>query len=77
MPFEYQPMGELIALGRLRAAAELGPFVFDGLLAWLIWRMVYLTKLMGARNRAGLVLDWIASLFAQRKIVDTSTGASD
>lgn len=71
MPFSYQPMGELIALGRLRAAAELGPFVFDGFPAWVIWRMVYLTKLMGTRNRAGLVLDWIASLFAQRTIVDT------
>jgi NADH:ubiquinone reductase (H+-translocating) len=71
MPFTYQPMGELIALGRLRAAAELGPFVFDGLPAWVIWRMVYLTKLMGTRNRAGLVLDWVASLFAQRTIVDT------
>jgi NADH:ubiquinone reductase (H+-translocating) len=70
-PFTYQPMGELIALGRLRAAAELGPFVFDGLPAWVIWRMVYLTKLMGTRNRAGLVLDWLASLLAQRTIVDT------
>lgn len=77
LPFDYTPMGELIALGRLRAAAELGPFVFDGLAAWIIWRMVYLTKLMGARNRAGLVLDWIASLFAQRKIVDTSGDPAD
>jgi NADH:ubiquinone reductase (H+-translocating) len=75
MPFKYQPMGELIALGRLRAAAELGPFVFDGFPAWVIWRMVYLTKLMGTRNRAGLVLDWIASLFAQRTIVDTEETA--
>lgn len=73
MPFDYNAMGELIALGRLRAAAELGPFVFNGLPAWLIWRVVYLTKLMGTRNRAGLVIDWIASLFAQREIVDTET----
>jgi NADH:ubiquinone reductase (H+-translocating) len=71
MPFVYEPMGELIALGRLRAAADLGPFVFDGLLAWFIWRVVYLTKLMGAKNRVGLVIDWFASLFAQREIVDT------
>jgi NADH:ubiquinone reductase (H+-translocating) len=70
-PFSYQPIGELIALGRLRAAAELGPVVFNGLPAWILWRMVYLTKLMGTRNRAGLALDWIASLFAQRTIVDT------
>jgi NADH:ubiquinone reductase (H+-translocating) len=72
LPFEYTPMGELIALGRLKAAAELGPFVFNGVPAWVIWRMVYLTKLMGTRNRAGLIVDWIASLFAQRTIVDTS-----
>jgi NADH:ubiquinone reductase (H+-translocating) len=70
-PFTYQPMGELIALGRLKAAAEIGPVVFNGTLAWIIWRMVYLTKLMGTRNRAGLVVDWIASIFAYRKIVDT------
>ncbi len=77
LPFTYKPMGELIALGRLKAAAELGPFVFDGLPAWLVWRVVYLTKLMGARNRAGLVLDWVASLFAQRTIVDTSNPAEE
>ena len=77
LPFDYTPMGELIALGRLRAAAELGPLVFNGMPAWVLWRMVYLTKLMGARNRAGLVLDWIASLFAQRKIVDTSADPAD
>ncbi|MEX2425579.1 MAG: NAD(P)/FAD-dependent oxidoreductase [Thermomicrobiaceae bacterium] len=71
LPFAYQPMGELIALGRLRAAAELGPFVFNGIIAWVVWRMVYLTKLMGTRNRAGIVVDWVASLFAQRTIVDT------
>ncbi|TVR69220.1 MAG: NAD(P)/FAD-dependent oxidoreductase [Sphaerobacteraceae bacterium] len=72
IPFTYQPMGELIALGRLKAAAEIGPVVFSGMVAWIIWRMVYLTKLMGTRNRAGLVVDWIASIFAYRKIVDTS-----
>lgn len=76
LPFTYQPMGELIALGRLKAAAEIGPFVFSGALAWIIWRMVYLTKLMGTRNRAGLVVDWIASIFAYRKIVDTGPDAS-
>jgi NADH:ubiquinone reductase (H+-translocating) len=76
IPFRYKPMGELIALGRLRAAAELGPFVFDGVIAWVIWRMVYLTKLMGTRNRAGIIVDWVASLFAQRTIVDTESPES-
>jgi NADH:ubiquinone reductase (H+-translocating) len=73
-PFNYRAMGELVALGRLHAAAELGPIVFDGVPAWLVWRVVYLTKLIGAKNRAGLLLDWLASAFAHREIVDAEAG---
>jgi NADH dehydrogenase len=52
----------------------LGPIVFDGVPAWLVWRVVYLTKLIGAKNRVGLLLDWLASAFAHREIVDAEAG---
>lgn len=70
-PFVYRSPGELIALGRRRAAAQLGPVTFGGLPAWLLWRGFYLTELMGTRNRIGVAIDWIAALFSRRYIANT------
>jgi NADH dehydrogenase len=57
-PFEYRHPGNLVALGRHRAAAEIGRFHFDGWPAWLIWRAIHLSWLMGLRNRLQVLLDW-------------------
>jgi NADH dehydrogenase len=69
-PFHYRDLGDLIALGRWHAAAEIGPLKFGGLPAWFVWRGFYLMRLMGMKNRAGVVFDWIATIFSRRYIVD-------
>ncbi|MBX6342181.1 MAG: NAD(P)/FAD-dependent oxidoreductase, partial [Thermomicrobiaceae bacterium] len=69
-PFVYRPLGELMALGRWHAGAEIGPLVFGGLPAWLVWRMYYLTRLMGMKNRAAVVFDWVTTLFSRRYIAN-------
>lgn len=57
-PFRYQHPGNLVALGRHSAVAEVFGRVFDGLPAWLLWRAVHLMWLTGLRNRLQVLLDW-------------------
>ena len=79
VPYVHQPKGDLVALGRTDAAAQLrrmfgvavGDHVFGGLLAWSVWRVNYLTQLLGVRNRATLILEWILSFFFSRMAANT------
>lgn len=70
-PFVFHSPGEMIALGRKQAAAQLGPLVFGGLPAWFVWRVYHLSQIMGIRSRFGIALDWIAALFSRRYIANT------
>ncbi len=58
LPFRYKYKGELISMGRNVAVAQIGNQAFDGLAAWLLWRIYYLGKLMGFRNKLSVALDW-------------------
>lgn len=73
-PYTHHRKGDLIALGRTRAGAEIGPLggiVFGGIPAWTVWRVYYLTQLLGVRNRATLLLEWVLSYFFSRVVADT------
>lgn len=73
-PYAYHRKGDLIALGRTRAGAELaryGHVVLGGLPAWTLWRANYLMQLLGVRNRSTLLLEWMLSYFFTRMVADT------
>jgi len=78
-PFVYKRKGDLVALGRTQAAAELvrlgglalGGLVVSGLPAWTVWRVNYLMQLLGVRNRGTLLVEWILSFFAGRLVANT------
>jgi len=73
-PFVYHRKGDLIAIGRTQAGAEfakLGGFVLGGFPAWTVWRVNYLMQLLGVRNRASLLIEWILSFFAGRLVANT------
>ena len=44
---------------------------FSGLLAWLMWRGVYLSKLPGAERKVRVLVDWLIDLFFPRDMVQT------
>jgi NADH dehydrogenase len=70
----YKRKGDLVALGRTQAGAEfakLGGFVMGGLPAWTVWRVNYLMQLLGVRNRATLLVEWVLSFFAGRLVANT------
>jgi len=76
--FHFDSLGALCVVGHQTACAELTvPFVrsksmrFSGLLAWLMWRGIYLSKLPGLERKIRVLMDWAVELFFPRDIVQT------
>ncbi len=72
--FRFRAIGVLVGLGHRTAAAEIRGWRFSGLLAWLMWRTIYLSKLPGMEKKVRVALDWTIDLFFPRDIAMTSTG---
>jgi NADH:ubiquinone reductase (H+-translocating) len=77
-PFHFDSLGALCVVGYQTACAELTvPFArnksmrFSGLLAWLMWRGIYLSKLPGLERKIRVLVDWTVELFFPRDIVQT------
>lgn len=76
--FHFDSLGALCVVGHQTACAELSvPFArgksvrFSGLLAWLMWRGIYLSKLPGMERKIRVLMDWTIELFFPRDIVQT------
>ena len=67
-PFLYRHQGDLVSLGSGDGVGEIGGVAFSGLLAWLLWRAVFLGKLIGWKNRIRAALDWIVGALFERDI---------
>jgi NADH dehydrogenase len=77
-PFHFDSLGALCVVGHQTACAELTmPLArdkslrFSGLLAWLMWRAIYLAKLPGLERKVRVLVDWVIELFFPRDIVQT------
>lgn len=72
-PYRYHRKGDLIALGRTKAGAEIARplhVVLSGILAWTVWRANYLMQLVGVRSRGTLLIEWVLSYFSRRIVAD-------
>jgi NADH dehydrogenase len=76
--FHFDSLGALCVVGHQTACAELSvPFArnksvrFSGLLAWAMWRGIYLSKLPGLERKIRVAMDWVVELFFPRDIVQT------
>jgi NADH dehydrogenase len=77
-PFHFNSLGSLCVIGHQTACAELSvPFArnrsmrFSGLLAWAMWRGIYLAKLPGLEQKIRVLIDWTVELFFPPDIVQT------
>ena len=57
-PFRYKDPGLLATVGRNAAVARIGGFSFSGFLAWLIWVVLHIFRLIGFRNRLLVLVNW-------------------
>jgi NADH:ubiquinone reductase (H+-translocating) len=62
-PFSYRDLGSMAAVGRGRAVVELKGRTLTGIPAWPAWALVHVGKLVGFRNRLGVMLNWAADYF--------------
>jgi NADH dehydrogenase len=83
-PFHFDSLGALCVVGYQTACAELTiPFTrgrqvrFSGLLAWMMWRGIYLSKLPGLERKIRVLVNWTFELFFPRDIVQTIDLRSD
>jgi NADH:ubiquinone reductase (H+-translocating) len=77
-PFHFDSLGASCVVGHQTACFEVNiPFTdgkslrFSGLLAWLMWRGIYLSKLPGLERKVRVLVDWIIELFFPKDIVQT------
>jgi len=65
--FKYWDKGTMATIGRSAAVAVVGPLKLSGLAAWLAWLLVHLIFLIGFRNRAAVMFQWMYSYFSYRR----------
>ncbi|HXZ81717.1 MAG TPA: FAD-dependent oxidoreductase [Terriglobales bacterium] len=68
-PFHFRPQGLLATIGHHNGVAEVYGLKFSGLVAWLLWRTVYLMKIPTLSRKLNVVLDWTWGLFFKPNIV--------
>ncbi len=58
-PFLYDDQGQLAMVGRSAAVADFGRVKLTGVVGWLLWSVVHLFFLIGARNRLAVYFNWV------------------
>lgn len=76
-PFRYFNFGSLVSVGEHFAAIELFGVRMAGFFAWIIWRSLYLMKLVGFGNKVRVVLDWTLDLLVERSFAQISASRQD
>jgi NADH:ubiquinone reductase (H+-translocating) len=66
--FAFTGLGKLGSLGRRSAVAEILGIHLKGIVAWLLWRGVYVTKFPGFDGQLRLIADWLLDTFLPRDI---------
>jgi NADH dehydrogenase len=58
-PFVYNDKGSMATIGRNKAVVDLPKFHFHGVFAWFVWIFVHLFSLIGFKNKAVVLTNWI------------------
>ncbi|WP_081452699.1 FAD-dependent oxidoreductase [Verrucomicrobium spinosum] len=67
-PFAFTGLGELASIGHRKAVAEIFGWHFSGIIAWFMWRTIYLMKLPGLDRKLRVMSEWTFDLFFPRDI---------
>lgn len=75
--FAFEGLGTLGSLGHGSAVAQILGLKISGLLAWILWRTIYLAKIPGIKSKVRIGLDWMVHLLfppdlAQTKVAPVS-----
>lgn len=63
-PFAYKDLGSMATIGRNCAVVEIRDLHFGGFIAWVMWLVVHLFSLLGAKNKVQTAINWCWSYFS-------------
>ena len=66
--FVYSPRGQMAVIGKRSAIASMFGIHLHGLVAWMIWRVIYLSKIPRLDKKVRIFLDWSIDMFFDRDI---------
>jgi len=72
-PFVFRTIGLLAAIGRRTGVAQIMGVNFSGFIAWLLWRMIYLSKLPRFEKKVRVALDWMLDIIFSKDLVQFLT----
>jgi len=75
--FDFGGLGKMGSLGHRSAVAEVLGIKVSGILAWFLWRSIYLLKMPGLDRKLRVALDWTTALFFHTELVQLRTQPSD
>ncbi|HEX9981215.1 MAG TPA: NAD(P)/FAD-dependent oxidoreductase [Flavobacterium sp.] len=58
-PFDYNDRGSMATIGRNKAVVDLPNVHFHGFFAWVVWMFVHLISLIGFKNKAVVLMNWV------------------
>jgi NADH dehydrogenase/putative oxidoreductase len=67
-------MGSLATIGRQAAVADFGLIRLKGAIAWWLWGAAHVAFLVGGRNRAAVLLNWVWAYLTFRRGTRLITG---
>ncbi len=72
-PFAFKALGKLAGLGHRSAVAEILGVKLTGILAWFMWRAIYLMKLPGLDRKIRVAVGWFLDFLLPADIVQLRT----
>jgi NADH dehydrogenase len=73
--FRFKMLGQLAAIGQRTGVAEIFGFRFSGILAWMMWRGIYLAKLPRIEKKVQVALHWTMDLFFSKDLTQILTAS--
>jgi NADH:ubiquinone reductase (H+-translocating) len=69
--FAFEGLGTLGSLGHGTAVAQICGVKISGLLAWCLWRCIYLMKMPGLNRKVRIATDWLLHLLFPPELAQT------
>ena len=67
VPFKYWDKGSMATIGRNRAVAQMGRLELSGYLARMMWAVVHVALLGGARSRLMVLREWLWARYTRER----------
>ena len=71
--FSFRTLGQLATIGHRAGVAQVFGLRFSGILAWWLWRTIYLTKLPRFPKKVRVALDWTLDLIFRKDLTQLVT----